>query len=40
MGGQVYVEADAAGMVKTPGHLPGEAGSSSEAVRASNKALG
>jgi len=40
MGGNVYVEADAVAMVKTPGHLPGEAGSSPEAVRASNKALG
>jgi hypothetical protein len=40
MGGNVYVDADATGMVKTPGHLPGEAGSSPEAVRASNKALG
>jgi len=41
MGGQVYVEADgAASAVKTPGHLPGEAGSSPEAVRKSNEALG
>jgi phosphomethylpyrimidine synthase len=40
MGNQVYVEADAAGAVKTPAHLPGEAGSSPEAVKASNKALG
>jgi phosphomethylpyrimidine synthase len=38
MGGQVYVAADAA--VKTPAHLPGEAGSSPEAVRKSNEALG
>ena len=38
MGGKVYVEAD--GAVKTPGHLPGEAGSSPEAVRKSNEALG
>ncbi len=37
MGNQVYVAADA---VKTPGHLPGEAGSSVEAVRKSNEALG
>jgi phosphomethylpyrimidine synthase len=40
MGGKVYVDADKAGTVKTPGHLPGEAGSSPEAVKASNKALG
>jgi hypothetical protein len=43
MGGKVYVDAGAAGAagaVKTPGHLPGEAGSSPEAVKASNKALG
>jgi phosphomethylpyrimidine synthase len=40
MGNKVYVEADKAGMTKTPGHLPGEAGSSPEAVAASNKALG
>jgi len=41
MGGQVYVAADgAASAVKTPGHLPGEAGSSPEAVRKSNEALG
>jgi phosphomethylpyrimidine synthase len=40
MGGQVYVAADAATAVKTPGHLPGEAGSSVEAVRKSNEALG
>ena len=38
MGNQVYVAADAA--VKTPAHLPGEAGSSPEAVRKSNEALG
>jgi phosphomethylpyrimidine synthase len=40
MGGQVYVADDAASAVKTPGHLPGEAGSSVEAVRKSNEALG
>jgi phosphomethylpyrimidine synthase len=40
MGGKVYVDADQAGAVKTPGHMPGEAGSSVEAVKASNKALG
>jgi phosphomethylpyrimidine synthase len=40
MGNKVYVEAEKAAMVKTPGHLPGEAGSSPEAVKASNKALG
>ncbi len=40
MGGQVYIEADGASAVKTPGHLPGEAGSSVEAVRKSNEALG
>jgi phosphomethylpyrimidine synthase len=40
MGAQVYVEAEKAGMARTPGHLPGEAGSSVEAVKASNKALG
>ena len=40
MGGQVYIDQSKAGAVKTPGHLPGEAGSSVEAVKASNKALG
>jgi hypothetical protein len=40
MGGKVYIEADKAGAVKTPGHLPGEAGQSAQAVKASNKALG
>ena len=40
MGNQVYVEADKAGPLKTAAHLPGEAGSSIEAVKASNKSLG
>jgi phosphomethylpyrimidine synthase len=40
MGGQVYVDQAKAGAVKTPGHQPGEAGSSIEAVRESNKSLG
>ncbi len=45
MGGQVYVDADRVaadkvGAVKTPAHMPGEAGSSIAAVKASNKALG
>jgi phosphomethylpyrimidine synthase len=40
LGGQVYIDAEKAGAVKTAAHLPGEAGSSTEAVKASNKALG
>jgi len=40
MGSKVYVDAEKTGMTKTPAHLPGEAGSSPEAVKASNKALG
>jgi phosphomethylpyrimidine synthase len=40
MGGKVYVDADKAGAVKTAAHAPGEAGSSNEAVKASNKSLG
>ncbi len=40
MGGKVYVDADKAGTVKTAAHMPGEAGSSVEAVKKSNKALG
>ena len=40
MGNQVYVDAGKAGAVKAPAHQPGEAGSSPEAVKASNKALG
>jgi phosphomethylpyrimidine synthase len=40
MGGKVYVDADKAGAVKTAAHVPGEAGSSNEAVKASNKSLG
>jgi phosphomethylpyrimidine synthase len=40
MGGQVYIDADKAGAVKTAAHAPGEAGSSIAAVKKSNKALG
>ncbi|HRD77306.1 MAG TPA: phosphomethylpyrimidine synthase ThiC, partial [Hyphomicrobiaceae bacterium] len=40
MGSQVYLDADKVEVAKTAGHLPGEAGSSAEAVKASNKALG
>ena len=40
MGNQVYVDADKAGAVRTAAHQPGEAGSSIEAVKKSNKALG
>jgi len=40
MGSQVYVDAAKAGAVQTEVHLPGEAGSSPDAVKASNKSLG
>ncbi|MCB1547412.1 MAG: phosphomethylpyrimidine synthase ThiC, partial [Hyphomicrobiaceae bacterium] len=40
MGNQVYVDAGKAGAARTASDAPGEAGSSREAVKASNKALG
>jgi hypothetical protein len=40
MGNQVYVDARKAEAAKTPAHAPGEAGSSREAVAASNRSLG